>query len=132
MNSAVSRFPLLHRVARPALLASGATLLAATTLTGCGLFGKNWDVKLEVTGTGTGQADIGYNFSGETGQRKATGESLPWTVSQNVGFGFNGIAVLHAQPGTACRIYVDGKLRESQDKPDSQGIVSCSVNLQEE
>ncbi|MER6251858.1 hypothetical protein ABT224_10855 [Streptomyces sp. NPDC001584] len=130
MNSAVSRFPLLPRVARPALLASIATLLAATTLTGCGLFGKNWDVKLEVTGTG--QADIGYNFSGETGQRKATGESLPWTVSQNVGFGFNGVTVLRAQPGTACRVYVDGKLRESQDKPDAQGIVSCSVNLQDE
>ncbi|MFI8392571.1 hypothetical protein [Streptomyces sp. NPDC085540] len=130
MNSAVSRFPLLNRVARPALLASGATLLAVTTLTGCGLFGKSWDVKLEVTGTG--QADIGYSFSGETDQTKTTSESLPWTVSHNVGFGFNGVAVLHAQPGTACRVYVDGKLRMSQDKPDSQGAVSCSVNLQEE
>ncbi|MGW6978349.1 MmpS family transport accessory protein [Streptomyces sp. NPDC054932] len=130
MNSAVSRFPLLHRVARPALLASGATLLVATTLTGCGLFNKNWDVKLEVTGTG--QADIGYNFSGENAPTKATGESLPWTVSQNVGFGFNGVAVLHAQPGTTCRVYVDGKLRSSQDAPDSQGTVSCSVNLQDE
>ncbi|WP_327380690.1 hypothetical protein [Streptomyces sp. NBC_01207] len=130
MNSAVSRFPLLPRAARPALLVSGATLLAATTLTGCGLFGQSWDVKLEVTGTG--QAEVGYNFSGETDQTKTTSESLPWTVSQNVGFGFNGVAVRHAQPGTACRIYVDGKLRESQDKPDSQGVVSCSVNLQEE
>ncbi|WP_314253490.1 MmpS family transport accessory protein [Streptomyces kutzneri] len=130
MNSAVSRFPLLQRVARPALLASGAMLLAATTLTGCGLFGENWDVKLEVTGTG--QADIGYNFSGQNHQTTVADGSLPWTVSQNVGFGFNGVAVLHAQPGTACRIYVDGKLRESQDKPDSQGTVSCNVNLQEE
>ncbi|MEU9087246.1 hypothetical protein [Streptomyces sp. NPDC048357] len=129
MNSAVSRFPLLHRVARPALLASGAMLLAATTLTGCGLFGENWDVTLEVTGTG--QADISYSFSGENDQTTAMGESLPWTVSQNVGFGFNGVTVLHAQPGTACRIYVDGKLRERQDKPDAQGVLSCDVSLQD-
>ncbi|MER6319006.1 hypothetical protein ABT237_35420 [Streptomyces sp. NPDC001581] len=130
MNSTVSRFPLLHRAARPAaLLASGATLLAATTLTGCGIFGENWDVTMEVTGTG--QAEIGYNFSGENNQTKATSEPLPWTVSQNVGFGFNNLAVLHAQPGTACRIYVDGKLRESQDKPDSEGTLSCNVNLQD-
>ncbi|MFJ3723882.1 hypothetical protein ACIPYQ_15075 [Streptomyces sp. NPDC090045] len=129
MNSAVSRFPLLHRVARPALLATGATLLAATTLTGCGLFGENWDVKFEVTGTG--QAEIGYSFSGGNDQTKATRESLPWTVSQNVGFGFNNVTVLHAPPGTACRVYVDGALRESQDASDSEGTVSCFVNLQE-
>ncbi|MFD9084155.1 hypothetical protein ACFQ7B_20590 [Streptomyces erythrochromogenes] len=130
MNSTASRFPLLHRVARPVLPASGAMLLAATTLTGCGLFGQSWDVKLEVTGTG--QAEVGYSFSGETAQTKSTNESLPWTVSQNVGFGFNGLAVRHAPPGTACRVYVDGKLRESQDKPDAEGTLSCSVNLQED
>ncbi|MFE7184526.1 hypothetical protein [Streptomyces erythrochromogenes] len=130
MHPTASRFPFLHRVVRPALPASGAMLLAATTLTGCGLFGQSWDVKLEVTGTG--QAEVGYSFSGETGQTKAANESLPWTISQNVGFGFNGLAVRHAPPGTACRIYVDGKLRENQDKPDAEGTLSCSVNLQEE
>ncbi|MEV6682561.1 hypothetical protein AB0N09_37720 [Streptomyces erythrochromogenes] len=130
MNPPASRFPRPHRVARRVLPASGALLLAATTLTGCGLFGQSWDVKFEVTGTG--QAEVGYSFSGETGQTKATSESLPWTVSQNVGFGFNGVAVLHAPPGTACRVYVDGKVRESQDKPDAEGTLSCSVNLQDE
>ncbi|MFE7097299.1 hypothetical protein [Streptomyces erythrochromogenes] len=130
MNSTASRLSLLRRAARPALPASGAMLLAATTLTGCGFFGQSWDVKFEVTGTG--QAEVGYSFSGETDQTKAANESLPWTVSQNVGFGFNGLAVRHAPPGTACRVYVDGKLRESQDKPDAEGTLSCSVNLQEE
>ncbi|MEU6298051.1 MmpS family transport accessory protein [Streptomyces erythrochromogenes] len=126
----LSRSPFPHRTARPALLASGAALLAATTLTGCGLFGSSWDVKFEVTGPG--QAEVGYSFSGETSQTKTTSDSLPWSVSQNVGFGFNGVAVRNAPPGTACRVYVDGKLHESQDKPDSQGTVSCSVNLQED
>lgn len=129
MNSTAPRFPLPRRVARRTLLASTATLLTATTMTGCGLFGENWDVRMEVTGTG--QADITYEFSGQTNQTKAPGEALPWQVSQNVGFGFNGVAVLNAPPGTACRIYVDGKLRESSDQPDAKGAVSCTVNLQE-
>ncbi|MFB6823162.1 hypothetical protein ACFCXA_16435 [Streptomyces virginiae] len=129
MNSAASRFHLPHRAARRTLPASAATLLAATTLTGCGLFGESWDMKMEVTGTG--QADIAYSFSGKNNRTKAPGEALPWQVSQNVGFGFNGVEVVHAPPGTACRIYVDGKLRESSDRPDADGAVSCTVNLQE-
>ncbi|MEV7170450.1 MmpS family transport accessory protein [Streptomyces sp. NPDC093224] len=130
MNPPASRFALPHRVARRTLPAIAATLLAATSLTGCGLFGKNWDVKMEVTGSG--QADIAYNFSGKNKQTKVSGAELPWQVSQNVGFGFNDLAVLNAPPGTTCRIYVNGKLEESSDQPDAEGTVTCNANLQDE
>ncbi|MET8454728.1 hypothetical protein [Streptomyces sp. NPDC005209] len=43
-------------------------------------------------------------------------------------FGFNDLAVKDAAPGTVCRIYVDGKLKDEQ-KSDAKGSLSCFVNL---
>ncbi|MFF2852369.1 MmpS family transport accessory protein [Streptomyces sp. NPDC058001] len=109
------------------LLTAGA--LSLTAVTGCGVFGKSWDVKLEVVGGGSG--NISYAFSGDNDGKSETGQKLPWSRSQNVGFGFNDVSVTDAEPGTACRIYVDGKLKDEQRKPDAKGGVSCSVNLQD-
>ncbi|MFJ9591063.1 MmpS family transport accessory protein [Streptomyces acidicola] len=109
------------------LLAAGALSLAAVT--GCGVFGKSWDVKLEVVGEGSG--NVRYAFSGDNDGKSETGRKLPWSRTQNVGFGFNDVAVTDAEPGTVCRIYVDGKLKEEQRKPDAKGTVFCSVNLQD-
>ncbi|MFI9809529.1 MmpS family transport accessory protein [Streptomyces sp. NPDC052301] len=110
------------------LLAAGAAAMAAVSLTGCGLFGKSWDVKLEVTGPGV--ADISYSFAGDNDET-VSARNLPWSRAQNVGFGFNQIGVVHAPDGTKCRIYVDGQLKIEEKKPDSHGTVSCFVNLQE-
>ncbi|MEV7864595.1 MmpS family transport accessory protein [Streptomyces sp. NPDC088124] len=108
--------------------AAGAAAVAAVSLTGCGLFGGSWDVKLEVTGAGA--ADISYSFSGDNDGKTAAGQQLPWSKAQNVGFGFNDLGIKDAPPGTACRIYVDGKLKDEQKEPDDKGIVSCSIHLQ--
>ncbi|GAA2260785.1 MULTISPECIES: hypothetical protein [Kitasatospora] len=108
------------------MLVTGASVMAAVSLTGCGLFGKSWDVKMEVTGPGT--TDVSYSFSGETNAKTAAQQRLPWTRTQNVGFGFNGLGVKGAAPGTVCSIYVDGKLKDQQ-KPDAKGNLSCSVRL---
>ncbi|MFJ3231255.1 MmpS family transport accessory protein [Streptomyces sp. NPDC086787] len=110
------------------LLAAGVAAMAAVSLTGCGLFGTSWDVKLEVTGTAA--ADISYSFSGDDDET-VSGQSLPWSRTQNVGFGFNQVGVAHAPAGTGCRIYVDGELKVEKKKPDSHGTVSCSVNVQD-
>ncbi|ANP52364.1 hypothetical protein J2Z21_008273 [Streptomyces griseochromogenes] len=109
------------------LLAAGAAAVSAVSMTGCGLFGKSWDVKMEVTGPAA--ADISYSFAGDNDDT-VSGRSLPWTHAQNVGFGFNQVGVAHAPAGTVCRIYVDGKLKVEQKKPDPHGTVSCFVNLQ--
>ncbi|WP_042390611.1 MmpS family transport accessory protein [Streptacidiphilus melanogenes] len=109
------------------LLVAGASALAAVLIAGCGLFGKSWDVKMEVTGPGT--TDVSYSFSGETDPKTAAQQRLPWTRAQNVGFGFNDLGVKGAAPGTICRIYVDGKLKDQQ-KPDARGNLTCSVNVQ--
>ncbi|MFE3775288.1 MmpS family transport accessory protein [Streptomyces sp. NPDC059122] len=106
---------------------AGASAVAALSLAGCGLFGDSWDVKLEVTGKGS--AGVDYNFSGETEPKHDTGAQLPWTKTQNVGYGFNSVSVNHAAPGTVCRIYVDGKLKEEK-KPDAKGNLSCNVSVQ--
>ncbi|MFI1760840.1 MmpS family transport accessory protein [Streptomyces sp. NPDC020800] len=110
------------------LLAAGAAAAAALSLTGCGLFGKSWDVKMEVTGSSA--VNISYSFSGDTDET-VSGRGLPWSHAQNVGYGFNQVGIAHAPAGTVCRIYVDGKLKAEQKKPDSHGTVSCFVNLQD-
>ncbi|MFF0628758.1 MmpS family transport accessory protein [Streptomyces sp. NPDC004296] len=109
------------------VLLAGASAVAALSLAGCGLFGDSWDVKLEVTGKGS--AGVDYNFSGETEPKHDTRAQLPWTKTQNVGYGFNSVSVNHAAPGTVCRIYVDGKLKEEK-KPDAKGNLSCNVSVQ--
>ncbi|MFC9429140.1 hypothetical protein [Streptomyces sp. NPDC056987] len=109
--------------------AAGVAAVAAVSLTGCGLFGGSWDVKMEVTGAGA--ADIAYSFSGDNDGKTATGQQLPWTKAQNVGFGFNDVGVKDAPPGTACRIYVGGKLKDEQKEPDDKGTVSCSIHLKD-
>ncbi|MEU5539953.1 MmpS family transport accessory protein [Streptomyces sp. NPDC020362] len=106
------------------LLAAGAATVAAVSLTGCGLFAKSWDVKMEVTGPAA--ADISYSFAGDNTDDTVSGRSLPWKRAQNVGFGFNQVGVSHAPAGTVCRIYVDGKLKVEQKKPNSNGTVSAS------
>ncbi|OIJ89432.1 hypothetical protein BIV25_33785 [Streptomyces sp. MUSC 14] len=108
-------------------LLAGASAVAVLSLTGCGLFGDSWDVKLEVTGTGS--VNVDYNFSGETQPKHDTGKQLPWTRTQNVGYGFNSVSVTDAAPGTVCRIYVDGKLKDEK-KPDAKGKLSCNVSVQ--
>ncbi|RMB80196.1 MmpS family transport accessory protein [Streptomyces shenzhenensis] len=105
-----------------------ASALSLTAVTGCGVFGGSWDVKLEVIGEGSG--NISYAFSGDNDGKSENGVKLPWSKSQNVGYGFNDVAVTDAAPGTVCRIYVDGKLKDEQRKPDAKGTVGCFVNLQ--
>lgn len=120
------------RSSRPrvtSLLAAGAAAVAAVSLTGCGLFGTSWDVKMEVTGPAA--TNISYSFAGDTSDKKVSDQSLPWSRAQNVGFGFDQVGVDHAPAGTVCRIYVDGKLKVEQKKPDAHGTVSCFVNLQD-
>ncbi|MFB6437350.1 MmpS family transport accessory protein [Streptomyces sp. NPDC056411] len=109
------------------LRAAGAAAVATVALTGCALFGKSWDVKVEVTGPAA--AGITYSFAGET-DNAVVRQRLPWSRAQNVGFGFNQVMVAHAPAGTACRIYVDGTLKVEKKKPDSHGTLSCFVNLQ--
>ncbi|WP_329388126.1 MmpS family transport accessory protein [Streptomyces sp. NBC_01716] len=111
------------------LLTAGALSLTVVSVTGCGMFGQSWDVKLEVTGDGS--ADVGYAFPGDNDGQTDADRKLPWNKAQNVGFGFSEVAVADAGPGTACRIYVNGKLKDEQRKPDAKGLVSCSVNLQD-
>lgn len=111
------------------VLTTGALSLAVVSITGCGIFGESWDVKLEVTGDGN--ADVGYAFSGDNDGRTDADRKLPWNKTQNVGFGFSEVAVTDAGPATACRIYVNGELKDEQQKPDANGLVSCSVNLQD-
>ncbi|WP_160314869.1 MmpS family transport accessory protein [Streptomyces sp. SAI-097] len=111
------------------LVTAGALSLAVLPLTGCGVFGDSWDVKMEVTGDRN--ADVTYSFSGDNDGKTESDKKLPWSKTQNVGFGFNDIAVADATPGTTCRIYVDGELEDEQHGPDAEGHVSCSVNLQD-
>ncbi|MQS16121.1 hypothetical protein F7Q99_28770 [Streptomyces kaniharaensis] len=109
------------------LLTAGSLTAAAVSLTGCGLLGPSYDVKLEVAGPGS--ADIVYSFSGDNSGKTAVGQKLPWTKAQNVGFGFNEVSVNHPEPGTTCRIYVDDKLKDEQTKPDAKGYLSCYASL---
>ncbi|MDF3293256.1 MmpS family transport accessory protein [Streptomyces silvisoli] len=122
------KFPTFRTYAA-SLLTAGSLAAAAVSLTGCGVFGHSWDVKMEVTGPGS--ADVGYSFSGDNSPRTTFAGKLPWNKAQNVGFGFNNLAVTSAQPGTVCRIYVDGKLKDEQKKPDAKGTLSCSVHLKD-
>ncbi|MGA5817751.1 hypothetical protein ACPC54_07825 [Kitasatospora sp. NPDC094028] len=122
------KFPAFRTHVR-SLLATGSVVVAAVSLTGCGVFGRSWDVKLEVTGPGS--TDVGYSFSGDTNGKTALNQKLPWNKAQNVGFGFNDLGVKNAKPGTVCRIYVDGKLKDEQNKPNAEGTLSCSIHLKD-
>ncbi|MFI9163574.1 MmpS family transport accessory protein [Kitasatospora aureofaciens] len=120
------KFPAFRTHVR-SLLAAGSVVVAAVSLTGCGVFGHSWDVKLEVTGPGS--ADVGYSFSGDTSGKTVLNQKLPWNKAQNVGFGFNDLAVKNAKPGTVCRIHVDGELKVEQNKPNAEGTLSCFIQL---
>ncbi|MFE0689650.1 hypothetical protein H7827_22450 [Streptomyces sp. JH002] len=120
--------PSLTRPVATLLLTVSASALSLTAVTGCGVFTGSWDVTLEVTGEGSG--DVSYAFSGDSDGTSESGVMLPWSRSQNVGYGFNDVAVTDAAPGTVCRIYVDGKLKDEQREPDAEGTVGCFVNLQ--
>ncbi|MET9558338.1 MmpS family transport accessory protein [Streptomyces sp. NPDC006645] len=111
------------------LLTAGALSLAVASITGCGVFRQSWDVKLEVTGDG--ETDVGYAFPGDNDGQTDADRKLPWNKTRNVGFGFSEVAVTDAGPDTACRIFVDGELKDEQRQPDADGLVSCSVNLQD-
>ncbi|MEV5872480.1 MmpS family transport accessory protein [Streptomyces tendae] len=109
------------------LLAAGA--LSLTAVISWGVSGESWDVKLEVVGGGSG--NVSYAFSGDNEGKSENAQTLPWSKTQNVGYGFNDVTVTNAEPGTTCRIYVDGKLKEEQRTPNAEGTISCFVNLQE-
>ncbi|PRY41295.1 hypothetical protein [Umezawaea tangerina] len=112
---------------RKLLLLLPVLALSATSLTGCGLFGKSWDVRVEVRGEGT--AKVVVQFAGETDAvPKST--PLPFETARNVGFGFNTVSVSDAGPGTVCRILVDGELRQ-ESKVDDQGKAACNANNQD-
>ncbi|MFE4539300.1 MmpS family transport accessory protein [Streptomyces scopuliridis] len=109
------------------LLVVGA--LSLTAVIGWSVSGESWDVKLEVVGGGSG--NVSYAFSGDNEGKSENGQKLPWSKTQNVGFGFNDVTVTDAEPGAACRIYVDGKLKDEQRTPNAEGKISCFVNLQD-
>ncbi|WP_399082225.1 MmpS family transport accessory protein [Streptomyces sp. BBFR2] len=117
---------------KPAIVSAvaGAVAVTVLSLSAGGLFGGSWDVRMEVTGPGT--ADVVYSFSGDSQGTELTGRNLPWSKAQNVGFGFNDLGVKNATPGTGCRIYVDGELKDERTKPDAKGLLTCSVNLQQD
>ncbi|MDA3648956.1 hypothetical protein LZ318_26290 [Saccharopolyspora indica] len=83
-----------------------ALTTAALSLSGCGLFGGSWDVKMEVRGQGTAQ--IRAEFPGERVEPQT--RSLPFSESRNVGFGFMTLDVADAPPGTVCRLLIDEKV----------------------
>ncbi|OZM71115.1 hypothetical protein CFN78_21870 [Amycolatopsis antarctica] len=117
-----------HHHLRTAVLA--ATVTAATaSLSGCGLFGSSWDVRMEVQGPG--QATVSSRFAGDDGSvaPPSAMERLPWQRTANVGFGFNDLDVTGAAPGTVCRIIVDGETYHEQNV-DGEGNASCRANLQ--
>ncbi|MCS7478664.1 hypothetical protein ACFFQW_13435 [Umezawaea endophytica] len=110
---------------RLALLAP-VLVLTACSLTGCGLIGSSWDVRVEVHGEGT--ADVNAEFAGEDAGPKAV--TLPFEESRNVGFGFNYVFVDKAPPGTVCKIFVDDVLREEKTV-DENGKTRCYANNQD-
>lgn len=106
-----------------------AAIAASASLTGCGLFGSSWDVRMEVQGTGS--ATIAPRYAGAKDSSQPKPEQLPWSSSANVGFGFNRLDVTGAAPGTTCKITADGKTIE--EKPvDAQGNATCQANLQDD
>jgi hypothetical protein len=104
---------------------------ASASLTGCGLFGSSWDIRMEVQGTGSATIAPRYAGDGDNLTGKPKLEQLPWSSSTNVGFGFNRLDVTGAAPGTTCKITADGKTIE--EKPvDAQGNATCQANLQDD
>lgn len=116
---------------RAAALISSAA--AVTLISGCGLLGQSWDVRMEVTGPGS--AAVGTKFAGEpdigTGGRGPADAALPFVESRNVGFGFNDLAVENGAPGTTCRVFVDDQLR-SEATVDAAGTAWCEANNQDD
>ena len=113
-------------------VALSTSAAAAILVSGCGLLGQSWDVRMEVTGPGT--ASVGTKFAGEpdlAADGKGFAEvTLPFAESVNVGFGFNDLGVRDAAPGTTCRIFVDDRLR-SEETVDAAGRAVCDANNQE-
>jgi hypothetical protein len=101
--------------------------LLLPVLTGCGLLGGSWDVRMEVQGGGT--AAVTTKFAGEPDAGTTTEATLPFGTARNVGFGFNRIDVRGAAPGTVCRVLVDGAVRE-EHAVDAGGNASCAANNQ--
>ncbi|AOS62098.1 hypothetical protein [Actinoalloteichus hymeniacidonis] len=100
---------------------------AGSVLTGCGLFGESYDVRMEVEGSGS--AVVTSKFAGG---KSSTGErDLPWTESESVGFGFNDLWLVDAEPGAICRILVDDRVLDEQTA-DEDGNAECYVNNQDD
>lgn len=113
---------------RPTKLLLIAPLLAAVPLlSGCGLLGGSWDVRMEVVGAG--DATVTTKFAGEPDVGTTIETTLPFDSTRNVGFGFNRIDVAGAAPGTVCRTVVDGQVRE-EEPVDATGFASCEANNQ--
>ena len=109
------------------MIRTATVALVATTLAGCGVFGGSWDVTMEVDGAGT--ATVTASFAGENGDPAR--QTLPFSVSQNVGFGFNVLRAEGAPAGAVCRILVDDKV--VQENPvDDGGVCGASANNQDD
>jgi hypothetical protein len=100
--------------------------IALPLLGGCGLFGGSWDVRIEVQGSG--RAQVAAKFAGDP-DAVPVETSLPFSVTRNVGFGFNQVDVKGAAPGTVCRVLVDGVVR-GEHPVDAGGNASCMANNQ--
>ncbi|HEV7978765.1 MmpS family transport accessory protein [Amycolatopsis sp.] len=105
----------------------GALLGAVLALSACGV-GKSWEVRMEVAGPR--EATVQSSFAGGEKNPRPASRKLPWQDKQSVGFGFNDLSVTDAAPGTVCRIFVDGRLRDER-VADQDGAVTCHVNNQE-
>jgi hypothetical protein len=117
INQPTSRLPLL----------ATSLLLGVPLLAGCGLFGDSWDVRIEVAGPGP--ASVGTKFAGDP-DPVTVPATLPISVSRNVGFGFNVVAIEDAEPGTVCRVFVDDVLR-AEKTVDASGRATCQANNQD-
>lgn len=115
------------RSRQPALLPSLLPLLSLLALTGCDVAGGSWDVRMEVEGAGP--ATVNVKFAGEPDTGTTTKTELPFDTSRNVGFGWNVLKVEGAAPGTVCRTFVDGAVRE-EVLVDASGAATCEANNQ--
>ncbi|MFB9905773.1 hypothetical protein [Allokutzneria oryzae] len=103
--------------------------VSASSLSGCGLFGRSWDVRFEVRGPG--EATVKSRFAGDNDKvETASNTTLPWTKSRSVGFGFNDLWVEGGKPGTVCKVFVDDKL-VGEKKVDDKGNATCRANNQD-
>ena len=65
----------------------GALAAAAVLVSGCGLFGRSYDIHREVAGAGTADK-VDYSLPGDKGACSLTAATLPWTKDATTGFGF--------------------------------------------